>query len=188
MIDGCSNYTGDPELEALCNDCTASIDTHISDHIASGLEDDNMSLIAVQQCAGLADEQLRVNVKLGISGGKNESKHAIAGILWAILERQTVRKALHAGTLSYLQVLEEFNRWISPIGMSPRRIAKPYHNNGVDFVKDARAFLMFFSANRDETYFNDPNQFDPWQDTSKSIPFGAGPHFAQGLGLRAHSL
>ena len=64
--------------------------------------------------------------------------------------------------------------------MSPRRIAKPYHYSGVDFVKDARAFLMFSSANCDETYFDDPNQFDPWRDTSKSIPFGAGPHFCAG--------
>ena len=103
-----------------------------------------MSLIAVQQRAGLNDAQLRANVKPAISGGQNEPS-AIAGILWAILERPTVQKALHAGTLSYLQVFEEFARWISPIGMSPRRIAKPYHYNGVDFVKDARAFLMFSS-------------------------------------------
>ncbi|MDC1018460.1 hypothetical protein OAR36_08395 [Pseudomonadales bacterium] len=26
MIDGCANYTGDLEIEARCNDCTASID------------------------------------------------------------------------------------------------------------------------------------------------------------------
>ncbi len=180
MIDGCANYTGDPEVEARCNECTASIDAHISDRIASGLDDDDMSLIAVQQRAGLNDAQLRANVKLAISGGQNEPRDAIAGILWAILERPTVQKALHAGTLSYLQVFEEFARWISPIGMSPRRIAKPYHYNGVDFVKDARAFLMFSSANHDEIYFDNPNQFDPWRDTSKSIPFGAGPHFCAG--------
>ena len=180
MIDGCANYIGHPEVEACCNDCTASIDAHISDRISSGIEDDDMSLIALQQRAGLSDAQLRANVKLAISGGQNEPRDAIAGILWVILERHTVLKALQAGTFSYLQVFKEFTRWISPIGMSPRRIAKPYHYKGVNFVKDTHAFLMFSSANRDEIYFDDPNQFDPWRDTSKSIPFGAGPHFCAG--------
>ncbi len=180
MIDGCANYAGDPEVEARCYDCTASIDAHISNHISDGLKDDDMSLIAVQQRAGLSDAQLRANVKLAISGGQNEPRDAIAGILWAILERPKLQEALREGVVSYLQVFEEFTRWISPIGMSPRRIAKPYHYNGVDFAIDTRIFLMFSSANHDEKYFDDPNQFDPWRDTSKSIPFGAGPHFCAG--------
>ena len=125
MIDGYANYTADPEVEARCNDCTASIDAHISDRIASGLDDNDMSLIAVQQRAGLNDAQLRANVKLAISGGQNEPRDAIAGILCTILERPNVLRALQAGTLGYLQNFEEFTRWISPIGMSPRRIAKP---------------------------------------------------------------
>ena len=29
MIDGCANYTGDPDVEANCHNCTASIDAHI---------------------------------------------------------------------------------------------------------------------------------------------------------------
>ena len=120
---------------------------------------------------------MRANMKLAISGGQNEPRHAIAGILWAILKRRKVLEALLAGTLSYLQVFQEFTRWISPTGISPRRIAKPYHNNGINSVKDARALLMFSSANRDETYFDDPNQVDPWRDTSKSISPGAGPYF-----------
>ena len=163
-----------------CNDCTAAIDAHISYRIASGLDDDDITLIAVLQRAGLSDAQPRANVKLAISGGQDEPKDAISGILWAILERHTVLKALQAGTLSYPQVFEEFINWISPIELSPRRIAKPYPYNGVDFVEDVRTFLMFSSASSDGTYFDDPNQFDPWRDTSKSIPFIEGPHFCAG--------
>ncbi len=180
MIDGCANYTGDPEVEARCHDCTASIDDHITDCISTGIKDSDMSLIAVQCRAGLSDAQLRANVKLAISGGQNEPRDAIAGILWALLERPEAQHALQSGTLGYLQVFEEFTRWISPIGMSPRRIAKPYRYNGIDFQPEDRVFLMFASANRDETYFEDPNLFNPWRDTSKSVPFGAGPHFCAG--------
>ena len=54
MIDGCANYTGDPEVEARCHDCTASIDDHITDCISKGIEDSDMSLIAVQCRKGWA--------------------------------------------------------------------------------------------------------------------------------------
>ena len=90
MIDGCANYSGDLEVEARCNDCTAAIDAHISYRIASGLDDNDVSLIVVQQRAGLSDAQQRANVKLAIFGGQNEPKDTIAGIIWAILERHTV--------------------------------------------------------------------------------------------------
>ena len=39
---------------------------------------------------------------------------------------------------------------------------------------------MFGSANRDERYFANPDQFDVRRDTAKSVAFGAGPHFCAG--------
>ena len=33
MIDGCANYAGDSEVEAVCNECTASIDRYIDEMI-----------------------------------------------------------------------------------------------------------------------------------------------------------
>ena len=39
---------------------------------------------------------------------------------------------------------------------------------------------MFGSANRDEKYFENPESFDIRRDASKSIAFGAGPHFCAG--------
>ena len=85
-----------------------------------------------------------------------------------------------SGDVRWLQVFEEYARWISPIGMSPRRIAKPWAIRDVDFAVDDRVFLMFGSANRDEAYFSDADAFDLRRDTSKSIAFGAGPHFCAG--------
>ena len=44
--------------------------------------------------------------------------------------------------------------------MSPRRIAVDHSYGGVDFEADERIFFMFSSANRDESYFSDPERFD----------------------------
>jgi cytochrome P450 len=41
-------------------------------------------------------------------------------------------------------------------------------------------FFMFGSANRDESCFAEPDRFDIGRDTSKSIAFGAGPHYCAG--------
>ena len=179
VIDCRANYTGDPELAAPFNYCTASSDAHNSDGIAGWLKGDNISII-VQQRAGLSNAQQHADAKLTIAGVQNDLRDAVAGTLWAILERNTVLEAIHPATLSYLQGFQEFTPWISPIGMSPRQIAKPYHYNGVDFVKDTRAFLVFSFAKRGETYFVGQNQFDPWRDKSKSIHFGTDLHFCAG--------
>jgi cytochrome P450 len=64
--------------------------------------------------------------------------------------------------------------------MSPRRVAKAWRHGGVDFEPEDRVFLMFGSANRDEACFSHPDRFDITRDTSKSIAFGAGPHYCAG--------
>jgi cytochrome P450 len=48
------------------------------------------------------------------------------------------------------------------------------------FDVDDRIFFLYGSANRDEKHFERAEMFDIRRDTSKSIAFGAGPHFCAG--------
>ena len=82
--------------------------------------------------------------------------------------------------MSWLQAFEEYARWISPIGMSPRRVARAYELDGVRFDPEDRVFLMFGSGNRDEAVFERADAFDVTRDTGPSVAFGAGPHFCAG--------
>lgn len=180
MIDGISNYTSDPSVEARCNECTASIDAHIEAMKPELAANPNPSLLSVQMQAGLSDAQISANIKLAISGGQNEPRDVIAGAIWALLHHPDQLALINAGEASYQQVFNEYCRWISPIGMSPRRIAEAGIVDGVTFEKDDRIFFMFSSGNRDAAVFETPNQFDILRDTSKSLAFGAGPHFCAG--------
>ena len=180
MIDGCANYAGDPGVTARCNDCTASIDRHISDRLPALLAQPDHSLISVQMQAGLPEAQMRANVKLAISGGQNEPRDAIAGAAWAVLSHPQWHAALRQGQITWMQVFEEYARWISPIGMSPRRIAQEHQFEGVHVSPGDRLFFMFGSGNRDEAVFAAPDVFDPSRDTGPAISFGAGPHFCAG--------
>ena len=179
MIDGIANYVGDPEVEARCHEATAGIDAAIDDMLP-GLGEDSKSLLGVMVASGMPMSSVRANIKLAISGGQNEPRKALAGTLWALLTHPEQLELIRTGAVSYLRAFEEFARWISPIGMSPRRIARPWTIRNVDFERDDRVFLMFGSGNRDEQYFERADRFDIRRDASKSIAFGAGPHFCAG--------
>src|ERR1041385_332137 len=180
MIEGIANYAGDPAIEARCHAATAGIDAAITDMLPVVRKAPNHSLLSVMIHGGMPEEKVRHNIKLTVSGGQNEPRKAIAGCIWALLTHPAQFARVREGGVSWLLVFEEFARWISPIGMSPRRIAKAATVNGIEFAVDDRVFLMFGSANRDEAPFVNADRFDLTRDTSKSIAFCAGPHFCAG--------
>ncbi|WP_167645062.1 cytochrome P450 [Mameliella alba] len=177
MIDGIANYTGDPEVEARCHAATARIDAAID---AQAGDPPEMSLLDVQMRAGLPMDSVRANIKLAISGGQNEPRDAIAGCAWALLAHPAELARVRAGEASWQDVFEEFTRWIAPIGMSPREVAREDVVEGVRFDPGDRVFLMYGIGNRDPEVFERPEVFDVTRDTRPSLAFGAGPHFCAG--------
>ncbi len=183
MIDGIANYTGDPETEARCHDCTASIDAHITERMGEVAQAPDSSLLSIQMQAGLPEETIRANLKLAISGAQNAPRDAISGVIWALLTHPEQMALIEDGTATWSDAFEEYARWISPIGMSPREIARPDTVNGIRFDPGERVFFMYGSGNRDEAHFPDPDRFDITRDTRASLAFGAGPHFCAGASI-----
>ena len=180
MIDGIANYTGDPAVEARCHAATAGIDAAIDDMVPVVTRQPDNSILSVLLQAGQPMDSVRANVKLAISGGQNEPRDAISGTVWALLTHPAQLQLVREGHAKWIDVFEEYTRWIAPIQMSPRRVAKPCSYAGIDFEPDERVFFMFGSANRDEACFTEPESFDITRDASKSIAFGAGPHYCAG--------
>ncbi len=180
MIDGIANYGGNTEVEARCHAATAGIDAAIDDMIPVVARHPNSSILSVLLSAGMPIESVRANIKLAISGGQNEPRDAISGTIWALLTHPDQLALVIGGEAKWIDVFEEYTRWIAPIGMSPRRVAKFWCYGGVTFEPEDRVFFMFGSANRDEACFEDPDRFDITRDTQKSIAFGAGPHYCAG--------
>jgi cytochrome P450 len=193
MINGVANYVGDPAVEAGCLRAVAGIDAAIDDRLATvavaaaagTTPEPDHSLLAVMVGAGMPLDHVRANVKLTVSGGQNEPRDAIAGAVWALLTHPDQLDLVRRGDVTWLQVFEEYCRWIAPIGMSPRRIAADHHYRShtgleVEFEAEERVFLMFGSANHDEDHFDAPERFDVTRDTSAALTFGAGPHFCAG--------
>jgi cytochrome P450 len=180
MIDGVANYIGDAAVEARCHASTAGIDAAIDQRIPQLRDKQDLSLLGVMMASGMPMDSVRANIKLAISGGQNEPRDAVAGCVWALLSHPAQLALALAGKVPWLNVFEEYARWISPIGMSPRRIAKPFAIGDIALAPEDRIFFMFGSANRDEAHFDRADEFDATRDASKSIAFGAGPHFCAG--------
>src|ERR1700716_2852473 len=180
MIDGIANYSGNKEVEARCHAATAGIDAAIDDMVPVLTRHPNTSILSVLLAGGQPMQSVRANVKLAISGGQNEPRNDISGTIWALLTHPDQLALVSCGKAKWLDVFEEYTRWIAPIGMSPRRVAKPWTLCGVAFHPEDRMFFMFGSANRDEACFGHPDRFDITRDTQKSIAFGAGPHYCAG--------
>jgi hypothetical protein len=181
MIDGIANYAGDPAIEARCHAATAGIDACITDRMPAVVRTPDQSLLSVMLRAGLPEGSVRANIKLSISGGQNEPRDAIAGAVWALLAHPDQLALVLRGDVTWRRVFDEYVRWISPIGMSPRRVARRYTVDGVTLEPEDRVFFMFGSANRDEAFFDDPDRFDLGRaDSSAHVAFGAGPHYCAG--------
>ncbi len=180
MIDGCANYAGVAEVETRCHEATRFIDDHIDQMMPLLAKTPDSSVLAAQMASGLNIDSIRANIKLVISGGQNEPRDAIAGAAWALLEHPQQRDKIVAGDASYRQVFEEYARWMSPIGMSPRQVARDENVLNYAFKTGQRVFFMFGAANRDPRVFDHPDEFDITRDNRKTVSFGAGPHFCAG--------
>ena len=179
MIDGCANYTQNKVVEENCHNCTTSIDHHIQKRLEQDLGSDP-SLLSVFASKNEKFETISANVKLAISGGQNEPRDAIAGTIATLLQNPSQLEKILVGEFDWLMAFEEYARWMSPIGMSPRRIAKDFSYKDFNFIENDRVFLMFGSANRDEDIFEKPDEFKLDRDVARAISFGAGPHFCAG--------
>jgi len=181
MIDGIANYAGDPAIEARCHAATAGIDACITERLPEVQRNPDQSLLSVMHRAGLPEASVRANIKLTISGGQNEPRDAIAGAVWTLLAHPEQLARVRRGEVPWRRVFDEYVRWMSPIAMSPRRIAQRYTVDGVTLEPEDRVFFMFGSANRDEAFFSDPDRFDVDRpDSGVHIAFGAGPHYCAG--------
>lgn len=180
MIAGIANYTDEPGPRERCEAATQAIDNAIDERIDALRATPDNSMLSAFLRAGMSVADIQANIKLAISGGQNEPRDAIAGAAWALLSHAEQFERVRAGQCDWTQVFDEYVRWQSPIGMSPRRVSQQHEVNGVTLPADQQVFLMFGSANRDEAHFEAADRFDLTRDTSKHIAFGAGPHFCAG--------
>ncbi|MEP7026034.1 MAG: cytochrome P450, partial [Actinomycetota bacterium] len=85
--------------------------------------------------------------------------------------------------------VEEVVRHASPVLFMRRTLTRDYTMNGQDYREGDKVMLYYYSANRDEAVFPDPERFDITRSPNPHVGFGAaGPHFCLGAHLARREL
>jgi cytochrome P450 family 142 subfamily A polypeptide 1 len=79
--------------------------------------------------------------------------------------------------------VEELLRWVTPIKNMSRTITREVELHGQTLHEGDQVILMYPSANRDASVFEDPDRFDVRRNPNPHIAFGFGPHFCMGASL-----
>nr|WP_249157176.1 cytochrome P450 [Bradyrhizobium sp. KB893862 SZCCT0404] len=188
LIDGAANYSRDAEIDRKAMVAGKGVDDAIDAVLDYHLAHPNPTIMSSMAHADqpMAIEEIRANIKVIIGGGLNEPRDAILTLALGLLGNPAQRTAVLARPELWPTALEEAVRWISPIGMYPRRVARSIDLSGVALAEGTQIGLCVGAANRDERRFADPDRFDILRPKQSHLAFGAGPHFCAGAWVSRH--
>ena len=128
------------------------------------------------------DELLMFCVLLMVAGNET-TRNAIAGGLRAFSLFPAEKQKLIDDPSLIDTAVEEIIRWTSPVLNFVRTVVSPVTLGGVDLVAGDRVMMLYQSANRDDTAFDDPDVFQVDRFPNPHLAFGSGTHFCMGANL-----
>ncbi len=183
---GASNYERDPAKTALSIAANAEMESMLADSLRVGPRDG--SLIAALSATPIdgrpmAFQELAATVKLLIIGGMQEPRDLFGFAADAMLQRADIRDRLLSDPTAFGPLIEESLRWGSPVGTVTRRTTHPVTLSGVDLPEGAVLAGVISSANRDESHWDNPDEFDIDRTDFQHLAFNAGAHACVGASL-----
>ena len=184
-----SALTGDPDALVPATEAHIGYTEYANRVIADRTEhptDDLMSVLVHAEVDGdrldhqaLIDESLLILI-----GGDETTRHVISGGAYQLLadgRREWDRLAADRDLLP--TGIEEMLRWVSPIKNMNRTATRDVEVAGQQIHEGDNVLLLYPSANRDESVFDDPFRFDVARTPNEHVAFGFGTHFCLGNSL-----
>lgn len=113
-------------------------------------------------------------------GGDETTRHVISGGMYELLTHPDQYRMLSEDRSRMTVAVEEMLRWVSPIKNMARTMTRDVELHGQTLSKGQKLLLLYPSANRDESMFDDPETFDITRTPNDHIAFGFGAHFCLG--------
>ncbi len=179
---------GSPDPDAFIRAATAfsEWEAYVLDQIAQrraeGKTDDLLGALAHGEIDGdrLDDATLVYESLLILIGGDETSRHVISGGMEALLRHPAQLDALRADRDLLPGTIEEMLRWVTPIKNMNRNATRDVELHGQTIKAGQNVLLLYPSANRDETVFEDPETFDIRRTPNDHVAFGFGAHLCLG--------
>jgi len=131
----------------------------------------------------LTDRELRAFFTLLFPAGAETTRGAIAGGLVAFIEHPEQLDRLRADPGLMRTAVEEIVRWVTPSDYKRRTVTRDVELGGQRLRQGQKVTYWELSANRDETVFGNPFDFDVARDPNPHVGFGTGIHFCLGASL-----
>lgn len=119
-------------------------------------------------------------VGLFVAGGAETTRTAIAHGLRTFCDHPDQWELLHDQPELIPTAVDEVIRWVSPLNNMFRKAMVDTELGGKKIAAGDRMALVYPSANRDETVFEDPFTFDVRRNPNPHLAFGHGTHFCIG--------
>ncbi len=113
-------------------------------------------------------------------GGDETTRHVISGGMYELLVHPDQYRTLAAERTMLPTAIEEMLRWVTPIKNMARTATRDVELHGETVRTGQKLLLLYPSANRDETVFEDPESFDITRTPNDHVAFGFGSHFCLG--------
>jgi len=154
--------------------------------------DDLVSALVTANIDGeqLTSAELASFFILLVVAGNETTRTALSHALMLFTEFADQRALLLADFENRIErAVDEIVRYASPVLFMRRTLTQDYTMNGQAYREGDKAVLYYYSANRDEAVFADPERFDITRSPNPHVGFGAaGPHFCLGAHLARREL
>jgi cytochrome P450 len=148
-------------------------------------EADLISDLAAAELDGeqLSDEEIFAFLRLLLPAGVETTYRSSGNLLYGLLTHPDQLEAVRADRSLVPQAIEEGLRWEPPLLTIARVVAKDTVLGGVPLEAGTHVAPNLGAANRDETRYQRPDEFDIFRDPKQHIAFGFGPHMCLGMHL-----
>jgi cholest-4-en-3-one 26-monooxygenase len=150
------------------------------------LADDIVSKLISPDEAGnvLSELEFDLFFMLLAVAGNETTRNAISGGMHALIEHPDQWAKLQADPSLIPAAADEIVRWVTPVNMFRRTATEDVEVGGVTIKKGEKVVIYYTSANRDESIFTNPDEFNIAREPNPHVGFGGGgPHFCLGRHL-----
>lgn len=125
---------------------------------------------------------------LFVAGGAETTRTAIAHGLRTFCDHNDQWELLHREPERIPTAVDEVIRWVTPLNNMFRKVTEDTELGGKQLAAGDRLALVYPSANRDESVFEEPFTFDVTRDPNPHVAFGYGTHFCLGANFARREL
>ena len=139
--------------------------------------------LVVDEGDHLTEDELIGTCVLLLNAGHEATVNVTGNGWWALFRNPDGLARLRTDPGLVPMAVEELMRWDTPLQLFERWVLEDVEIHGVHVPRGAELGLVFGSANRDPSRFNEPDDLRLDRDPNPHLTFGAGIHFCLGAPL-----